>query len=194
MRLGQEVQALPRRHRINSLAFKSSHLKTDGALGPLSGDIMKYFRLLFSLAAICAGVQQTVAQTQNDNLIVPGVRIGPAELGMSEVAVFKKFGSTGRESFENNDTIVHLFYSAFIVTIDRQIDKVVQISTSDPRYSTANGIKVGISNLVATKKLGIPTGDCDRRIGCNYWFKGGLWLDVKGDQSIQTISVLPAAQ
>jgi hypothetical protein len=155
---------------------------------------MRYFRLLFSLAAIYAGAQQAAAQAQNDNLIVPGARIGPAELGMSAAAVFKKLGGTGRESFEDNDTIVHLFYATVIITIDRQADKVVQISTSDPRYSTASGVKVGISNVVAAKKLGILTGDCDRRIGCNYWFKGGLWLDVKGDQSVQTISVLPSTQ
>jgi len=152
---------------------------------------MKYFGLLFSLAALCVGLQQTMAQTQNDNLIVPGVRIGPVDLGMSERAVFKKFGDPARASFDNNDTIVSLFYPTFIVTVDKKIDKVTQVTTSDPRYATANGVKVGISNLVATKKLGIPAGNCDRHAGCNYWFEGGLWLDVKGDQSVQSIWVVP---
>jgi hypothetical protein len=155
---------------------------------------MRYFGLLFSFAAFCVSLQPTNAQAQTDNLIVPGVRIGPVNLGISDTAVYNKFGNPTSTSYDDNDATINHFYPTFIVTIDRDSHKVIQVTTSDPRYATDNGIKVGISNLAAATKLGIPPANCDRQVGCNYRSEQGLWLDVKGDQSVRSIWVVPAGK
>lgn len=154
---------------------------------------MRYFGLLLAFATFCVGLHLP-AQAQSDMLIVPGVRIGPVNLGTTYAEIYKRFGDPGQTSFSDNDAIINYFYPGFVVTVEKASDKIIQVTTSDPKYATASGIKVGISRLVAAKKLGVPAGDCDSHVGCNYWSGDGLWLDVAADQNVKSIWVVPTGK
>jgi hypothetical protein len=143
---------------------------------------------LFIAALICP----FMAQAQNDNLIVPGVRLGPVHLGITDVELYRLLGDPAETIQDRNLGMIY-HYSKVNVIVSANTHRVTRVGTSDPDYSTVEGIRVGSSGLAVGVKLGIPPGPCDPD-GCNYWYPSGLSLNVTGTGSVRAISVAPAAR
>lgn len=77
----------------------------------------------------------------NDRLIVPGERIGPVALGMSDEALFKLGVPESTKPFGNWTLYL---YKDMTVFVEQGSRKVVCVAVqSDSSYRLANGVKVG---------------------------------------------------
>jgi hypothetical protein len=87
----------------------------------------------------------------NDTLIVPGKRIGPAFLGMTELELYKKLGDPTQTM--NNGPYTLYYFPTVDVVIQKATRKITQVTASKPEYHTTEGIKVGSSLLEMKAKL-----------------------------------------
>src|SRR5262245_52068408 len=91
----------------------------------------------------------------NDRLIVPGTRIGPVSLGMSDEALFK-VGTPDRTREAGNWIVYN--YGSMRVFVDQRTRKVVSVGTGrDSAYRTAGGVKVGSTMRDVQAALGPPS-------------------------------------
>src|ERR1700730_6859535 len=176
------LMALPRRFQTIGLPGSSSR--------DTGGDVMKYSGLLFALAALFVGLQSTTVAAKDGNLIVPGVRIGPISLGMSDADVYKILGDPTQTMTEGVDMgrAIQYVFPKLTVVVSRATHKVTSVITLDPGYSTAEGIKVGSSGLAVSTKLGIPPGPCEG--GCNYNYPNGISLGINPDGRVRAIWII----
>jgi hypothetical protein len=94
-----------------------------------------------------------------DNLIVPGRRIGPIQLGMTPTELYRAAGSPVSQSTpcDTNAGCNYFFFApmgqpnlvAHVVA-----GRVEEITTSMPSYATAEGIKVGLAPLALEANWG----------------------------------------
>ena len=148
---------------------------------------MKYPGLLFALAALFVGLQSTTAAAKNDNLIVPGVRIGPVSLGMSDADAYKLLGDPIRTMTEGVDMgrAIQYDFPKLSIVVSRSTHRITQVTTLDTGYATADGIRVGSSGLAVSTKLGIPPGPCQG--GCNYNYPSGISLGINSEGRVRAI-------
>lgn len=133
-------------------------------------------------------------QAQDDSLIVAGVRIGAMSLGMTDSQLYRLLGDP--DSTFISERVIKYTYGKLLLTVyvDKTSHKVVQLWSSDSRYSTAEGIKVGSSGLAVAAKLGVPPGDCQSNCTMTYVSKG-LQLQTNSQGIVVRISVFfPGAQ
>ena len=123
--------------------------------------------LLLSLAG-CAnmdpGVSLTAADVDrlmavNDHLIVPGERIGPVFIGMTEAQLYQKLGNPSTTTRGNDGTWVRYEYDSLVlgIQVNPSTHKVNYVDNyffggargdvKDFPYSTSEGITVGSSEL-----------------------------------------------
>ena len=97
--------------------------------------------LCISLAS-CSSTGGESFKAPNDRLIVPGERIGPVALGMSEEALFRLGIPGSTKPFFGKFTLYH--YSGMKVFVDQNSRKVACIIVhGDASYRFANGVKFG---------------------------------------------------
>ena len=87
----------------------------------------------------------------NDNLIVPGERIGPLFLGMTEAQLYKKLGDA--DTIMNNGQYTIYNYHGLGVSVMKSTSKIIQVTAESSQYSTSDGIHVGSSLLEVKSKL-----------------------------------------
>ncbi|MGQ0543969.1 MAG: hypothetical protein ACT4P3_01370 [Betaproteobacteria bacterium] len=96
-------------------------------------------------------------RSQNDALIVPGCRIGPAHIGMTPAALLQALGQPNASRGPSANRITHDFrsreLSVSVSTLTNVVDKIYTYGT---RYATTQGIRVGSSELEVSAKLGPP--------------------------------------
>ena len=76
----------------------------------------------------------------DDNLIVPGTRIGPATIGLSMATVGQKLGKAKMRP--HNSGVMYL-YESFGLVIYAENDKVTSVTARSPLFSTRQGVRVG---------------------------------------------------
>jgi hypothetical protein len=150
---------------------------------------MKQFGVLLAVAALFVGLQSTTAHAKNDNLIVPGVRIGPVRIGMTDADLYKILGDPTQTLTTGSvdGGITYFWGNSLVVHVDKDTHRVVQVTTNNPKYSTADGIKVGSSGLAISTKLGIPAGNCQVR--CDYYYPNRILLHINPNGSVGLITV-----
>ncbi len=95
----------------------------------------------------------------DDNLIIPGTRVGYYFLSMSKDEVINKLGKP-RSIFYRDEqytlqTLPEQYYLVFAgISFSFRDDKVQEITASDPRYKLANGVGVGSKEKQVKKALG----------------------------------------
>jgi hypothetical protein len=87
----------------------------------------------------------------DDNLIVPGERVGPVFLGMTEQQLYHKLGEPTRT--RTAPGTVNYSYPTLQVDVDAVTHKVWEIDPSGSRYSTAEGVAEGSSSLAVRTQL-----------------------------------------
>lgn len=136
------------------------------------------------LAAAVFMAAASAARAQDDSMIVPGVSMAGVHLGITDVELYRLLGDP-KSTQTNGNISMNYDYSRFQVSVAIDTHKVIQVTTEDPSYSTAEGIKVGSSGLAVAAKLGTPPGPCQG--GCDYTYPNGLALGIKEDGSVRAI-------
>jgi hypothetical protein len=93
--------------------------------------------------------------SSSDNTIIPGERIGAVYIGMSRADVFKLKGEP-KSTGQRTEGIYYEFEDVSVFVNDRT-SKVSSITTLSSQHATANGIKVGDSEIAVRTKLGSPS-------------------------------------
>ena len=154
---------------------------------------MKHHAMIGIIAlGVLASVVSGAAQAQNDNLIVPGVRVGPVTLGMTDADLYKMLGEPAQTMVTSNGARIHYVYSSLNVGVDRDSHIVVAVETHDPAYATAGGIKFGSSSLALTvAKLGPQEeGSCGPPDLCEYTTDNGLHVGLDDKGRVNSLTVV----
>lgn len=117
---------------------------------------------LFAVAiSACAGpASEPIApsgQVADDNLIVPGQRIGPVYLGMSPEVLLAALGPPDWSRGPSANRIQYGYESrGLYIYVNVRNSRVDGVVTSDSRYRTTKGIQVGDSELELVVGHGSP--------------------------------------
>jgi hypothetical protein len=160
------------------------------------------------ILAACTNAPPSVQRTDrdiarlmatDDNVIVPGERIGPVFLGMTDADLYKKFGNP-LESKQTGTGFAAYFYSTFMVYVGVSTHKVASITTpvgstaGYSGYATREGIKVGSSALEVQAKLPQSTLNLDSPAPgySRYNYQTGMVLSLDPSGKVVNIEVIPA--
>ena len=94
-------------------------------------------------------------QSFNDNLIVPGQRIGKVYLGMPIAQLYKEFGNPSKRDVADGNAVEYTYDRASL-TVGVAGGKVIDVATTSSLFRTANGVGVGSSDIEVRSKLGPP--------------------------------------
>ena len=94
------------------------------------------------------------APAATDNLIVPGQRVGPIALGMTQAQLAAAMGSPGEVLHQGSATTYS--WGQVAAEIGDNSPGVDLITVNDPRYETPGHIRVGLASLAAAAVLGQP--------------------------------------
>jgi hypothetical protein len=105
--------------------------------------------VLFTLFAGAAALAQS-----RDALIVPGQRVGPIALGLSEAELLKVAGVPASTFRQGNETIYA--FGRVTAQIGDPSAGVDLITVDDARFETADHVRLGLAAPVAMSLLGQP--------------------------------------
>ena len=94
------------------------------------------------------------APAPNDNLIVPGERVGPIALGMTEAQLAAAMGGPGEVLHQGPATTYS--WGQVAAEIGDTLPGVGMITVNDPRYDTPGHVHVGLAAPAAAAVLGQP--------------------------------------
>lgn len=94
------------------------------------------------------------APAPNDNLIVPGERVGPIALGMTEAQLTAAMGDPG--AVLHQGTITTHSWGLVTAEISDNSPGVETITVNDPRFDTPGHVHVGLAAPAAAAVLGQP--------------------------------------
>jgi hypothetical protein len=144
--------------------------------------------ILAAAIAAALAVSLTAALAQDlpgDHVIVPGVRIGAAELAPADQgAVVRDLGEPA-QTVRNGDR-EYYFYgpvapdgaqpSELVIGFDLVKDAPFEISTASPTYRTPDGLGVGSSEMAIRARLGQPVCHRDDGKGGGVIAYGAIWF------------------
>jgi hypothetical protein len=107
---------------------------------------------LFLTIAVAGPVM--AAPASNDNLIVPGERVGPIALGMTEAQLAAAMGGPGEVLHQGSATTYS--WGQVAAEIGDNSRGVEMITVNDPRYDTPGHVHVGLAAPAAAAVLGQP--------------------------------------
>jgi len=125
---------------------------------------------LAPLLAACASAPLTL----NDDLVVPGERIGEVEIGMP-LSTLMALKGTPLKTVPINGTEATTYEFAGL-TVGAH-DEVYWIIATDPRFHTANGVAPGVEQIFARASFGKPRCVVTRGDSTIYDY-GKLYFDV----------------
>ena len=95
------------------------------------------------------------AAAPRDMLIVPGMRVGPVALGMSPAELVASVGSPGQTLQQGGATVYS--WGDVAAEMSDNSPTVNLITVNDPRYETADHVRVGLAVFAVMAVLGDPT-------------------------------------
>lgn len=116
----------------------------------------KTVSIMFALAVIAMPHIAIAQALPGDHLIVPGVRIGGAELAPADQgALTRALGEPGRtDRIDGMD--YYRYGDELVVAFDLAQDQPFEISTTSPLYRTRQGLGVGSTEAAIRAGLGQP--------------------------------------
>lgn len=106
--------------------------------------------LLAGLLAACASAPLTL----NDNLIIPGERIGEVEIGMPLATLLALKGNPQRTTPIAGTEAAAYDFGGITVAAH---DEVYWIAATDPRFRTQTGVAPGVEHIFARGSFGRPS-------------------------------------
>lgn len=108
------------------------------------------FPLLAAVLAACASGPLTL----NDNLVVPGERIGEVEIGMPLATLLALKGNPVRTTpIAGTESTTYDFGGLTVAAHD----EVYWIAATDPRFKTSTGVSAGVEHIFARGSFGRPS-------------------------------------
>lgn len=143
--------------------------------------------LIVVFLAACSTTPDPPATPIDDNAIVPYSRIGKLALGINEAILLKWMGVPDRTLGE---TYYYFRNGEQELSIGFDRGKAWYVSTLSPRFATADGIRVGMSELEVRAAWGGPIKTLDLyEIGrLDYCFRNGLQASF--DSSRRTVTAI----
>lgn len=115
---------------------------------------MRAVHRTIALAAFVAlGACASAPPNLNDNLIVPGERVGNVELGMSLSSLLAMQGAPTRTIPIPDTRATTYYFDGLMVAAD---EKVYWIIARDPRFHTIDGVSQGSEQIYARAIYGKP--------------------------------------
>lgn len=115
---------------------------------------MKVVRAILATATVLASGACASAPTNlNDNLIVPGERVGNVEIGMSLSQLLAMEGTPTRTIPIPDTRATTYYFDGLMVAAD---DKVYWIIARDPRFHTVDGVATGSEQIYTRAIYGKP--------------------------------------
>lgn len=136
---------------------------------------MNAARLLAAILPFAISACVTGPLTLDDDLVVPGERIGEVQIGMPLATLLAVKGNplTTRPISGTNAT-TYTFPDGLTVGAD---DKVYWIIAEDARFHTSNGVRPGVEQIFARASFGKPK--CvETRAETTVYDYGDLYFDV----------------
>jgi len=123
-----------------------------------------------------------------DNRIVAGKRIGPVSVGMPVSQLYDVMGEP-TQSVKGRGTERYVF-DDLEVTVDDADETVATVSTESPDFATADGLKVGLTDLAVKAKLAKTQGQLliKEEGETTSYFAAGIVVVVSGGQ-VKSITV-----
>jgi hypothetical protein len=127
-----------------------------------------------------------------DNLIVAGKRIGPVTVGMPVSQLYDVMGEP-TQSLKGRDSERYVFEDLQVV-VDDADGAVVMVSTESPNYATADGLKVGLTDLAVKAGLAKLQGQLviKEEGQTTTYFASGISVVVAGGL-VKSISIRPVS-
>lgn len=144
---------------------------------------MKPLTLTSLFAVACAAAAcATAPLTLNDDIIVPGERIGDVEIGMTLTQLVNLKGVPRKTIPIPGTAATTYFFDGLTVAAD---DRVYWIIAKDRRFRTQEGVKVGAEQIFARAAFGQP--DCvATRGGTTVYDYGDVYFDVDNNTGLVT--------
>lgn len=141
-----------------------------------------------SLTAAFAALQVSAQSLPGDHLIVPGVRIGPAELQPADQgALVRELGEPNQTERRGDHDIYRYGDGAspdeLVVDFDLAKDAPFEISTASPLYRTQGGLGVGSSDAAIRAALGQPLCEAGDNKGDGRVVYGSIWFLIAHGQA-----------
>lgn len=115
---------------------------------------MHPLRAGLGLATLILAACASTPPNLNDDLIVPGERIGEIEIGMPLASLLTVAGTPTRTApITDTTATTYSFPNGLTVGAD---DKVYWIITEDARFHTVDGVRPGVEQIYARATLGKP--------------------------------------
>lgn len=122
----------------------------------------------------------TAPLTLNDDMIMPGERVGDVEIGMTLEQLIALKGMPRKTVPIPHTQATTYFFNGFTVAAD---DEVYWIVAKDPAYRTVEGVAPGVEQISARAALGKP--DCVVTQGdTTIYDYGDLYFDVENATSL----------
>lgn len=106
-----------------------------------------------AMAAFAASGCASAPQQLDDNLVVPGERVGRVEIGMPLARLIEVMGVPRASVPIHGTQATSYSFDGLTVGAD---DKVYWIIVDDPRYRTVSGVSPGTEHIYARAALGTP--------------------------------------
>jgi hypothetical protein len=115
-------------------------------------------RIIFiMLAFVATSVAAMSDPLPGDHVIVPGVRIGAAELAPADQgALTRTLGDPDRTERNGDHDYYHYGADELVIDFDLVNDAPFEISTASPLYRTKEGLGVGSNAALIRERLGQP--------------------------------------
>jgi len=134
------------------------------------------------------GVPPPPPEPIRDFLIIPGQRIGPISVGMTGSSLYKVLGEPNRASTyaaNNGRQMQEVWFGTLYARLLLQNPaRVTSANTIDPRYATANGVHVGISQFGLSALVGPPS----MTRGDEWCYSSGMFIEIQSGK-VTRISV-----
>lgn len=136
--------------------------------------------LIFVLLTACAGPRLSPAERTSllavkDTVIMPGQRIGPVFIGMTEAELYDHLGSPAQTVHGDDSSRVDYDWSDIGVGVNTRKHVVVSVYATGTRYATAGGVTVGTTELELMARLGAPSATAQADFDVtHYCFGKGL--------------------
>jgi len=127
-----------------------------------------------------------------DNMIVAGKRIGPVSVGMPVFQLYDVMGEPA-QSVKGRGTERYVFEELEVV-VDDADEAVTTVTTDSPDFATADGLKVGLTDLAVKAKLAKVQGQLliKEEGDTISYFTPGIVIVVSGGQ-VKSITIRPVS-
>ncbi|MCA8901376.1 MAG: hypothetical protein KDA53_09000 [Hyphomonas sp.] len=130
--------------------------------------------LLATATLLASGACASKPPNHNDNMIVPGERVGTVEIGMSLSALLAMQGAPTRTIPIPDTRATTYYFDGLMVAAD---EKVYWIIARDPRFHTVDGVATGSEQIYTRAIYGRPNCVATRDTDTVYDY-GNIYFEV----------------